>query len=527
MSYWDSVWDCPWSDPDTAIQFMETFDMVSGALVRFQPRPGLGMYYGVCCDGYNGPVVFAPDNTITEVRVAYRSSDNNHVFSIVPQGGWASNQFDQSYQQILFQEGRTNKIWIEIPFPANYVVNGDHGQLIGWNLDGVKRFANCMPVTGRPQWAQMQINLTTVSGIHTVDLIVNGVVAASGSRAGNGTVQLADEGIGLAGSVVLNFSGDFVGGSLFIQFPAQYAIYYRSDRPWMISDFTGPTPPTPNGLVPDDGYSVSRPFESIVVAPATWYVVVHSISDSGIESETADNVTVATVYVPASPTNVAYASGAAPATVISWTASTDVASTYNIYDSGTTGILDTSTPTQTHIAGTGTLTDTLPAISPFTGTRYVLVRSLLGGVESGNINILALPYVAGVVRLPVPNDPIPSPVITVAGLMLSVNWNYSSYEEEVHPSIIQLYLWPATPDFLIPGFVPDYQCGVVGNAPIGPSLMGISSGSVSGDACYNGLYYYGLKALGPNGQSLGTQFFGPVLLTDIAPPDPSVAARGS
>ena len=149
----------------------------------------------------------------------------------------------------------------------------------------------------------------------------------------------------------------------------------------------------PTAVIEDDGRSGYFDFNSGPLANGTWHIIVHQVSAEAEESSGTTNGTLAVVTVPAPPTNVALSNPTGD--VIQWTASTTALATYNIYDSGSTGVIPISV-TSTHVAGAGTITKGLAALVGFTGTRYVLVKSLLAGIESGNGEALAILYTAGV-----------------------------------------------------------------------------------------------------------------------------------
>jgi hypothetical protein len=512
MSFWGSPYGVGWGDPDDQILFLDIDDLGSGAKITFQPAPGYAGFWGCCIDGFNGPVIFAPDNVPTVITVNYQDNLPNHIVSVVPQGGWALPIFPQGYQQDLFLDGKSNQIRIDVVFQdfIQFSSSGDSNQLTNWYVSGMTRFSNCQSVIGWPTVATFGLMLSSdLLGNHTVSLTNGPVPVAQGTRYGNGTIILEDLGQGITGQVDLGYLGaDFSNGKVYCRYPASYKIYYQN-TPWVT--FTPGT--TPQGQLFDDGHSIALPFTSPVVAPANpWYVLIHPITDAGIESNAITPVdTYVTVYVPRPPTDLQYVSGNYSATVISWLASPDVASTYNIYDSKDTGIL-TNVISQTAGAGSGIRTLTLSAISSsFTGMRYVLVKSLLA-VESTNSTVLQIEYVNGIVLPLIPNPPYASTSVTVNGDCMTANWTYDVHGEESHPTEIQLFLWQVDTNFdsdcpnaTIPVTV-TYSQAIFGN-------MGLIQGTISACACFDGIYYWRIGAANLQGEAF-SPIYGPISLSN-------------
>lgn len=208
------------------------------------------------------------------------------------------------------------------------------------------------------------------------------------------------------------------------------------------------------------------------------------------------------------------------ATIIKFTASTDVTSTYNIYDSGTTGIISTN-PVMTVAAGTGFIFATLPNLDNalFTGTRWVFARSLLTGIESGNSTALGIDYVNGVVQPLGPNPPVVKSIETT-GRTLSVKFTLDLQDTPVVPTICQLFV-STTPTIDYTSELSHLTFGVLTTR----FLIGTVTGTVSGDDDY----WYAIRTITAAAglQSLNVDVYGPIRLSLVPPPDPGYSIRGA
>lgn len=271
----------------------------------------------------------------------------------------------------------------------------------------------------------------------------------------------------------------------------------------------------PQAIIYDDGKSATYSFNSPPTLPVgTYHVIVHEISDTGEESIGTANLTQDIVTPPAAIGELIYISGDWSNTVIQWEGIT--ASSYNIYDSLDLGVINV-TPIQTRANGLGSLQKQLTAISnTFTGTRWVFVRTVLAGVESGNSVAIPIVYNNGAVVLNRPNVPQMGR-ITISGDTLTVKWSYDSLNSFVTATEVQL-------------FIADTPNGFNYGAPDGTVVISgtdrITFGEISGTVLADGEYWFTLRANSANGLSLNTNIAGPVTLSTSVPADPVFTVRG-
>lgn len=512
---WGMPWGGRWGRPEDMITTLELANLGPVIRVRFQYASGFAQFTRLDVDGTPGnDPFFAPDDSITEILTPFDTSQTLHNISIVPLGDSADSSIDISWQQNLWESTRSNRLKVNVTPVPDYFSYGDSGQLTSWSLTGVSRNDNVKPYLFRPTWGITQLTLTNTAGTRTVTLLIDGTPVASGSRVGNGSITLsAVNSSGLTGSVTVTYTGDVTSNAFVVaRFPATYPVY------WKTTPFTAPDfPRTADGTITDDGHSNLFVLRTGALAAGTYYVLPHQKDDAANESTNLDGggQTGTVVLVPAAPGTAVYTSGAAAATVISFAASATPAATYRGYDSGITGQLDLNTISFTHIAGTGTLTQTLAGISVgFTGTRLIMIRAVSGGVEEGNVQLLRIEYLAGVVVLPRPPAPGISAKVTVSGRTLTVPVSVNINEVLGTPTTVALFLFAV-------GGSPNYA-SPDGTASLGTAVASIRSVAVSATAGADVLRMYAVRTVTAGGvQSSNTDTYGPVKLTTTVPAGPT------
>lgn len=506
-------WSVPWGDHEDFIKSVVVTSLNGALKTTFIPITGYGQYWQPLFDGIEqGPPVYGGDSAYTTVTGYPNPLYSAHIVSICPLGDWAISNYDVTPQQLYWEAARADRLRITVVAAPDFFSFGDSGQLTSWSLTGVSRFINCAPYPRRPTWGTWDLTLST-SGNHTVSGKLNGVTMFSGSIAGNGVVTLtAANGSGISGTVTLTYSADFSSGAKVVaRYPASYPLHWKT-TPFAAPDF----PRTQDGFVNDDGHGNTFIARSGPLAANTYYVVAHQKDDDGNESTNTDGGGVAAVVVgaPATP-GTPEINSAGPPLVIQWTASTTTNATYNIYDSTNTGALDMSTVSTTHIAGTGTLTQSMSAVVGFTGTRYIIVRAVsIAGVEEGNTQILAVAYVAGVAQLPTPPTPGVGTTISISGRTITVPVFVNTSGQAVAASSIKIWLQTSTAI----NFAAAADATVSINAAVNTTI----NTNISATAAGNGNYYFAVRTYTAGGVSSGNvDQYGPFKLTTTAPSGPT------
>lgn len=517
---WGMPWSVFWGDPEDFIYNVKASILGSALTVKFYVQSGYDGYYTLYIDGIKqgAPAYFA-SGIQQSLSGAIAYSETKHVFSIVPQGAWSADIFDLSFQTDIWENGRVDRLKAKITAaPDQFAFGTGSAQFSSWALTGINRFINCAPSTNSSTWGTLNVTMTTNAGIHTVTLDVNGFGQASGTVNGDGSITFtALNGSGIGGTVALVYTGNIAAGVTVVNaFPASYPVY------WKTSTFTAPDfPRAYNGIVYDDGHSSLFTYRSTSLVAGTYYEVSHQIDECGNESSNLDGggTPITLVGAPPAAGPSSYLSGGAtgPATTIAFAASSDNTSTYNIYDSLVSGFLSLLAANDSHAAGSGTINHTLAAISgTFTGTRYVLVRAVKGGIEEGNLQTLAMTYVNGVVQALAP----PAPAVTNAprrsGRTVTLAVSIDTNEQLVAPTqvCIFLYAWPGVPDYT----TPTSTTNISASAKVGSNY----NLDVSATAGADGVYGVAVRTKSAAGtQSANLDTYGPVRLRTALPAAPS------
>lgn len=454
---WGEPWGCFWGDPEELGMFLEAVDIGDGPRVRLRinadtktgTNPDLSIYtqdysqfVRLIVDGVaQSEYVWAPVGEMIELLGVWGSDTGDHVVSVQFNGDSCDPEINIPTQNDTFLIGREDRFKVTITTVRAIESIRESGQLTSWVLTGLQRYTNCMQDPLYANWASLDVTLEDDAGTRTVTLKCNGRTVASGSRAGDGSITLAEQNdSGLSGSVAVAYNADVTSGAeVVIRWPKKLAVHYKT------SAFTAPDfPRTAEKYLNDDGWNNERTYRSPILAAGTYHIVVHQQDDGGNESAglAGGGDTVTLLTPPEPPTSLAYSSGGAAATVIQWTASTTGGATYAIYDSGEDTVINMSAATATHIAGTGTLTQTLPAVSAgWTGTRRVIVRAVNGGVTEGNSNMLQMEYSNGFVIPARPAAPHAESTITVAGRKVTIPVNISVVDEsKATPAYVYLFM---------------------------------------------------------------------------------------
>ena len=525
---WGFPWSVPWGShedffsPARAGQEMFA-DIPGGCAARFKPNIGYGQNVRLSLDGIpQGPAEYAIEDQVKELTGVWESRDTDHAAAVCPLGDWTSENIDIFGQLAAFLQSRASRIYGEFTVSPGQSTYGTGGaQFTAWALTSLKRFQNCDPINGRPTYGRLEIRLTeSPAGTYNLTLYRDGVVMASGSRVGNGSITLAaSNSSGIGGTVTITFTGVIAAGAVYFvaRWPSQIKVH-RKQTIFVALDF----PRTAEETIYDDGFSNVFGYRSpSALAAGTWYVVPHQVDENGTESTgiVGGGATVTINAPPVAAGTPSYSSGGAAATIIQFTASTTGGATYNVYDSLATEILDLNTIAGTRAAGTGNLLHTLGAVGlGFTGKRYVLVRALNGGIEEGSLKTLEIEYAAGVVILPRPPRPIASDRVSTSGRALTVSVTTNTADQAGVAATLELYVyaWPGTPNYAVAS----------ASATIGTARQNLIQQNISFTVAADGWYGFAVRTVTAGAtQSDNTDTYGPIWLSTAAPADASAIVR--
>jgi hypothetical protein len=501
------------------IESMYVDNIGVGPRVRITPASGLSQYFRLSVDGVlQGSPVYAQTGQETELCGVWQfASVTGHAISVCPLGDWASSDFDLSAQVDRFSSGRARRLSLTIEPTVLAFSSGT--QLTNWTgVTGLRRFLNCSPVTSHPTWASLRYVLTNTGGTYNVALKLGSTTLASGSRTGDGSVNVAAIVSGVTGAVTITYTGE-ESGNVYFAWPSAYAIHWKTGSGFTGADF----PRTANDTIYDDGASNAHYYFSDVLSPADYYVVVHQIDDAGNESTgLAGGGTVVTTYgPPAHVTSLAYLTGDDSATSITFVSGSG-ATGYRIYDSHASGVMDMSSPTFT--TGTAGTTVLSGITSGYSGYRYVIVRATVGGVDDGNSDRLRIEYSGGLVVLPRPPAPGMATNPQVSGRTMRVTCSMSLAEYDALPTYVELFAWEMQSGSFNSGSPLSTGTIATGTMRVGTEIVITVSGTVASD----GEYFYLVRSLSSGGiYSPNSNSAGPVRLTTVQPPEPDAfTAKG-
>jgi len=492
---WGAPWSVPWGGHEEQFTALAVAPLPGGVRVGVKPQLNYDQFARLVVDGLaQGAPRWCPSDAQSSFAGVYDQAAGTHLVNIVPQGDWPGSDIDYTPQVLFFLAGRADRAYIEITAAPTFESYGETGQLTAWSIAGAKRFANCRPVVNRPTWGQCDLTLVDVTGTRTVQLLLDGRVLAAGSRSGDGVITLAAvNDSGVTGQVTVAYTGDVMTGACLIgRWPASY--YIRRQ-------LGGGTAVYEN--IYDDGRATLFHWRSPVLAAGTWTLAVYQRSETaGLGSSASRSVVIVappvapgapalTVPVPAPPTIQFAASGT---------------STYNVYDSAATGLLDTDVVSATIPAGTGTIVYELPAISPtFTGIRYLLIRAVAGGVEEGNLQVLEIEYAAGAVVTPRPPVPGISAAVQTVTRTLTVSVSINTAGQRAAAATVELFVFAlgGAPNYAVP----------TGTAAVPAGIGDVINVNIVGIAPADGWFMFAVRTKTAGGvQSGNTEQYGPVRL---------------
>lgn len=510
MPIYGQGWSVPYGDPqDFLLDYIVT-DNGSSADIDLQAASGYSLWWATICDGHIQEVFYLPELVIVTKSVVYDPARSDHAVSVYCLGSYdTTSDLDPFVTQTYFEEDKG--AYADVQFAAVMApteADNDAGQFSAWSLTGLTRFATSRPGSRTTQ-AKLDIIMSTTGGVHTVSLQVAGVEVASGSRTGDGSITFtATSGSGLSGFVTLAYSADLASAAG-AYVCGRWCAYYTV------------TVGALSTTVRDSGRGDVLNARLGPLAAGSAAVSIQGVSDTGIAGSTYTG-SVTLPGRPAAPGALSVVvPGAWNGTDVSFAASATAGATYALFESDELdGPINHSAATATHIAGTGTITWTLPNLSgAAAGKRRIMIVALNGGVEDGVRRSLTIEYDAsGNVVGPRPNVPgyqlALSPVSS--GRTISARYVYDAAEESGVATTIKLYLVPEP-----------YSSIGAGETPVAlaTKISGIARGALTGIAPANGWYKILVRAATAlSVQSDNADIVGPVFVSDAVPAAPGGVA---
>ncbi len=422
---------CPTdSHEELLLGFIPSYEVGNSmrVILPITPVTGCGNQYWVFgADDTIQKILYIAEGTSQNITVILDPTRANHSVFAEPNGTWSTigsvNIFEPTF--VMTQ---TNGKSVQGNFNVSsefIAVYGDLDQLSSVSLVGLSRYSTLRPDGIRKTEAECDVILTNLAGTRTVTVSLNGQTLCSGSRVGDGSITLAEvASSGVSGSIAVAYTADVTSGAFITK---RYAASYLVE--------VG----TLSKTIPDNQQAEILSFTIGTLAIGTYTLSITPLSDTGITG-TATTTSVTIAGAPLPPGVPTYFSGDSTNTVIHYAASATAGATYRIYtpqEIGSPTFIET--PSVTHIAGTGTLSSTLPSFVAADGDITVFVTSVNGGFESDYQKVVITYQADGTIPNAAPNIPTLkfqlSPVTN--GRNINVSYLYDKTNQLALPTKIQ------------------------------------------------------------------------------------------
>lgn len=465
-----SPWSCGWGDPNNMVAYWRAEQ--SGPYIHFwfTPRSGFGdAYYGIYRDAKFIKAVYVPGEQTRYVAIPCDSGVTGQSVFALFMGGAADLTLALSNIARVMESDNSPQATIDWTWPSEIMGGwGEGGNTSNWSLAGIT-YASIIADPGHRTRGYYNLEITVTGSAVSIEIDGGGDVLWSGSGTVGGTVTLS--GVG-AGSVATTAYLETCSARLYVRWPASMLVK-RSPSYSTVA------------TVPFNKNDVGHYTDGVLAAAAYTYKL-QPVSDTATNGTLSGGDSGTIPGHPAPPTDLAYDSGDAAATDITWTASTTVGATYNIYIADIGGVLNFDDPYATGV----TSPYTLPPFTGYGGKGYVVVRAVSGGGEEKNTNILTLEYDdAGDYVEPRPNVPqIDGPSESVSGLTVSLRGIYLMTGEEGAGATLQMFV--RTPNGSYDFGTPDDEQTLT-ESPFNQNVLAATCSATLGAA---GFYYVTMKA---------------------------------
>jgi len=467
---WFGSYFSGFGDPDKLLEVFDVTTTATAIRVRLKAAAGFGdNYFAIYVNSYQQGYVWVTEGVISDwVYLPIPSTGEANVVALLV--GSLTNAQQQNVTREHYED-QSNRVTATWDWTPEAIGTPDNAWLTGWSVSGVKR--SVVDPGDRNTRGTIDVTLAVSGGTATVTL----GALASGSGSVGGSVSLtALNGSGVTGSVTVAAAAVTSSATLVVRWPQTMQI---------VADGSNP-PTTVFGTTPYNGQDDAKWTSGNVLAAGTYYFALRAVSDTDDigDQQTAEAITI--VGEPDAPDDVAYDSGNAAATTITWTASETVGATYNIYIQNVDdGWLDTGTAATT--AAAGSTSKVLPAITGYPGVARVLVRAVSSGIEEQNGNVLEIEYDSSGNRVEQrPNTPVISRLEVDAGNTLNVVGVYDPDNEDGTATQLKLYSRTI-------GGAYDFSAAADATGSLGAIQLGVKRASLS-KTYTNGYRYVTLKA---------------------------------
>jgi len=383
-----------------------------GIRVYFTPYTGMGdAWFGIYRNSELVSLVYADEGAESFAFVQGALGGDTQNIQVIRNGFTQGQPMPRTARYFDSASERAALSWKWIPEIIGLQEDDgtENPDLSNWSLSGLT--TSIMARTDDTR-GYLGVSIAVSGGTATVTVSNSGVSLASGS------VAVGDS--GLSGTVDVAAGAATESGMILrIRWP-EYANILRD---------TSSPPSTDIDDVYFDWDDYGEWAEESDLAAGTYYYAIQAISDTGQAGTQTSPASVTISASPEPPTELAYASGDASATILSFTGSATPGATYAVYlQEPDQEFMDVVTPAATAIAGATQIT--LPAISGYAGYAYAWLRATSGGVEEQTGARIRLEYdAAGAYVAERPNDASLASV-TSDGTTVTATVVYDSTSEE-------------------------------------------------------------------------------------------------
>jgi hypothetical protein len=325
----------------------------------------------------------------------------------------------------------------------------DGGQTSGWQLAGVTfsktaPVQQIVPVGGT--WTQFTFDIVVASGTCTVSLYRQNTLVAQGTiplASLPGVVALSEvAGSGISGQVTVAAGVTLELGALLI---------LRWPTAMQITRGTSDPPSAIVATVPFNSADTCEWTEPVDLPAGTYYYRLDELSDTGEPGAATATLQAVVQGPPLPPAGLHYVSGNYLNTIVGWTDSPTPNAAYNVYSREDGQPFRLNQPDSYPPLPHGTTQFQLANFyGYYPGFRFVLVRSVLAGVEEKNIAILRIEYDGEGNVVPArPNAPAidTGSLAITAGRSVALTGLYPSAGEPGVATELQLFSRTVTGDY--------------------------------------------------------------------------------
>lgn len=475
MNY-GQAYSAGYGNPEAHIQYFRVTNFGPYLNVVFKPAPNLGdAFFSIYRNARLVARVYAFEGVETApIAVGAGAVTGSASVLILRDGQISDTWYSCIAVARYFESSNSSKVTLAWTWKPEIIGCVD-GFSSAWVLNGLT-YANTERLTDHQTWGRLLVDFTVAGSDVTVTVKLGATTLATGAGAFPGTIVLAGT---LTGSVVI------AGGAIT---QLEQALFARWPAGMQIKRGVVDPPTAVITTVDFNRADTCQYTETTDLTVTTYYYRLQPVSDSGDAGDATDTFAATVNGPPAAPTALAYSSGDAAATIISFTP-TPGCSTRAYLQQPAAGFIDLANIAATTAIGVGTIT--LPAIVG-DGTARVIVRAVSGGVEDKNVNTLDLEYDAGLYVNPRPNKPQIDrlSIAVTSGRTLAIRGLYSKQNQHGLATQLQLFYRSATAY----GSTYDFTTPIATQALADAGFNSMWTATLNYTFSSNGLYYVTVKA---------------------------------